>query len=632
MPLKGLPVVRLLLCAGGLMLLWSTAMSGESAGLGTLRKANTIDPLPPGSIVLRGWIGEAIETCRRGGIMGQSVEDLVGPFAEREEDKQWRGEFWGKWFTSAALAYRYQADEELREKLQGAVAGMIATQTADGALTTYKKEAEFSNWDTWGRKYTLLGLLAWHEVAGDEEALAAARRHADRIVDYFGPGKADIAKNGMWTGMAAGSILEPMVLLYRRTGDRKYLEFAEYIVEAWEGAEGPDLVRKALAGVPVYEMFPGPDPSKPGYMSGGSSKAYEMMSCYEGLIELYRSTGEARYREAAVKVFENIRTTEITILGSGSSWERWCRGRSRQTEAVPEWMETCVTVTWMKLAGQLLRLTGEASYADEIERTVYNSLLGAQKGDGTWWCHYSPLEGKREAAPEQCAMHANCCVANGPRGLMLAPMLAVMQGERGPVINLFEAGTAKVPLASGRSVELEIVSDYPRDGKIEIVVNPKASEEFELCVRIPGWSKETRLLVNDEEIEGIEAGKYARVNRLWKAGDRVRLELDMTARLVRDPEGKEFVAVECGPLVFAVDRRVTRELETGEHIVADGAGRIAAVEVGETLPEGMRMAIDVPVEGPEGKGTVRLCDYASAGQTWTEESALRVWMPVRAEK
>ena len=74
----------------------------------------------------------------------------------------------------------------------------------------------------------------------------------------------------------------------------------------------------------------------------------------------------------------------ITIIGSGSSWERWCSGHMRQTEPLPEWMETCVTVTWIKLAAQLLRQTGDPMYADRIELSACNALIGAQKTDGTW--------------------------------------------------------------------------------------------------------------------------------------------------------------------------------------------------------------------------------------------------------
>ena len=590
----------------------------------TPKVPDALEFLPPGNVKFSGWIGEHIEVCKRGRIMAQSVPDLVRPFAVREEDQLWRCEFWGKWFTSAALAYRYEADPALWTVLQGAVEDLIATQTPDGSITTYKPSAELANWDVWGRKYTLLGLLAWHDLTGDPKALEAARRHADRILQQVGPGNADIATLGWWNGMAASSILEPMVLLYRQTGELRYLQFARYIVQSWENPKGPDLVRKALNGVSVFKMFPGPDPTQKGYMSGGSSKAYEMMSCFEGLVELHRVTGEAQYLEAAKKAFADIRDTEITIIGSGSSWERWCNGHTRQAEPVPEWMETCVTVTWIKLAGQLLRLTGDPLYADEIERSAYNPLLAAQKDDGTWWCHYSPLEGRRQPAPEQCNMHMNCCVANGPRGLMLLPVLAVMNGGNGPIINFYEPGAATVPLHSGNTVQLEIKSDYPRAGVVDVVVRPASAENFTLSLRIPAWSRATKVELNGKTVTDIKPGDYARLTRTWKPGDRVRLALDFTVSCEKDPGGSGRVAITRGPVVFSLDKRITKPASGSGVVEADTRGVVKAVAA---KPVGVRMALDVPFDAGGKRVMLRFCDYASAGHTWGEDSTLRVWLP-----
>lgn len=598
-----------------------TRGAGVSPGV-----ADKLEFAPPGAVRFEGWIGESIETCRLARMLGQSVPDLVKPFQAREMEKWWRCEFWGKWFTSAALAYRCEASADLRAKLDEAVAGLIGAQAGNGSITSYKPEAELKEWDVWGRKYSMLGLLAHHDLFGDSGSLEAAKRLADHTLTQVGPGKRDIVELGMWTGMAASSILEPMVLLYRKTGDARYLEFANYIVRAWEGPKGPDLVRKALDGVSVFKMFPGPDPTKKGYMSGGASKAYEMMSCYEGLLELYRVTGEPRNLAAAKRVFDDIRDTEITILGSGSSWERWCDGRRRQAEPVPEWMETCVTVTWMKLASQLLRLTGDPAYADEIERSTYNALLAAQKDDGTWWCHYNPLEGHRVPAPEHCEMHMNCCVANGPRALMLLPALAVMTAADGAAINFFEPASATVPLGGGGSVRLEIRSDYPRPGAIEIGVTPEREGAFTLALRIPSWSRTSQVTVNGERVDGVQSGTYLPLRRAWKKGDRIRLELDFAVRSAEEPGGSGRVAIVRGPQVFVVDKRVTGPAEGSGRVKVETDGTVAAKAV-EDCPAGVRMVLQVPFSAGGQQASLRMCDYASAGRTWGTDSTFRVWLP-----
>src|SRR5690606_20300023 len=102
-----------------------------------------------------------------------------------------------------------------------------------------------------------------------------------------------IVTKGNYRGMAASSVLEPMVKLYRLSGDKKYLAFSEEIVREWGLPQGPQLISKA--SVDVSKRFPKPEQW---YSPEQGQKAYEMMSCYEGLLELYRITGDEQYKGA----------------------------------------------------------------------------------------------------------------------------------------------------------------------------------------------------------------------------------------------------------------------------------------------------------------------------------------------
>ena len=587
-------------------------------------------PLPPGAVRLGGFLGQSVDDCIRSGIGAQDVAALVAPFRVRDETWSWRTEFWGKWFTSAAWAWRYNQDPAMRRKLDEAVAGLLATQTPDGYIGTYREEARLSNWDVWGRKYVLLGLLSYHELTGDAAALAAAVRSADYLMKTIGPGKyRSINDTGRWNGLASGSILEPVVRLYRATGEKCYLEFAQWIVGQWGEYDGPRLVDQALQGVPVLEMFPKPLPAPTSYAHYGQSKAYEMMSCYEGLEELHRQTGEPTWRTAVERLVANVRENEITIVGSGSSGERWCGGARRQHEPVPHWMETCVTATWIKLLAQVHRLGGDPRLVDDLERGVYNALLGALGADATWWSHYSPLAGVRGPAPEQCDMHQNCCVASGPRALVLVPQLAIMQGREGPVVNLFCAGSARAATPSGGGVALNVKTDYPAGDTVAIGVSPDRREGFALRLRVPGWSEATELRVNGESVP-VEPGTYAIVRRTWAPGDTVTLKLDLRARAVAMPGGQPYTAVVRGPVVLAFDKRITRDLGGDEWAglrVRTGAGRVVEARP-VAVAGGIRPAFEVPFRSASGReATIRMCDYASAGETWSATSKLRVWLP-----
>jgi hypothetical protein len=609
------------------------ARAAESSSGGAGAPAAVTDahrPLPPGGVRLGGLLGQRLDDCVRNGIGAQDVAALVAPFRARDETWSWRTEFWGKWLTSAAAAWRYGRDPALRATLREAVRALLATQSPDGYLGTYVEDARLTNWDVWGRKYVLLGLLSWHELTGDASALAAAARSADYLLESLGPGKArSINETGRWNGLASGSILEPVVLLHRATGEKRYGDLARWIVGQWAEYDGPRLVDQALQGVPVLEMFPKPLPAPKSYAHYGQSKAYEMMSCYEGLAELHRQTGDATFRLAVESVVRTIRETEITIVGSGSCAERWCGGALRQHEDLPAWMETCVTATWIKLLAQVHRLTGDPGYVDEIERAAHNALLGALGRDGSWWAHYSPLAGARSAAPEQCGMRQNCCVASGPRAFALLPQLAVMQGAEGPVLNLYGPLSARAATPSGAGVALRVETDYPAGGAIAVTVTPDRPEAFALRLRVPAWSAATDLRVNGQALSA-EPGTYAVVRRRWTPGDTVTLTLDLRARAVPMPGERPFTAVVRGPVVLAFDRRITRDLEgEGWDGLRLRAGPDRTVDARPAAAAGgLRMAFDVPFRSASGReATLRMGDYASAGETWSAASKLRVWLP-----
>lgn len=231
----------------------------------------------------------------------------------------------------------------------------MATQSADGYIGTYPDSCHLGDWDIWGRKYVLLGLLAYYDQTKETVALEAARRVADHLIAEAGPGSGtNIAATGWigWKGLASCSVLEPITLLYQRTGEKRYLDFARHIVRSWDepnrlAPAGLRLIQEAIGETAPWKM-------------SGAPKAYEMMSCFEGLCELYRVTAEPLYLEAVQRLVDALVRDEIMIAGSGSVAEIWCHGAVRQSEPLYQGMETCVTATWMKLMYQMLRLTGDS--------------------------------------------------------------------------------------------------------------------------------------------------------------------------------------------------------------------------------------------------------------------------------
>lgn len=605
------------------------SIAGNSFGQKPVKPAEIDNLIPASSATLGGFVGQKLDASYKNRILAQDVNRLVEPFRNRTEDRCWQTEFWGKWFTSAVLAYKYRPEPQLKTILDQAVSGLLSTQTPDGYIGNYADSKHLEQWDIWGRKYCMLGLLAYYDLTKDKNSLLAVRKLADHLIKELADKKALIVKQGNHHGMAASSVLEPICQLYSRTGDQRYLDFANEIVRQWETSEGPQLISKS--GVDVSKRFPKP---KNWFGAEQGQKAYEMMSCYEGLLELYRLTGKKEYREAVEKTWQNILNTEINITGSGSGVECWFGGKHLQTMHIDHYQETCVTATWIKLSQQLLRLTGEAKYADAIELTWYNALLGSMYTDGSDWAKYSPLAGQRLQGSEQCGMGLNCCVASGPRGLFTFPLTAVMSNNDGINVNFFAEGSYHLQTPGGKKVEVIQKTDYPVTGNIAIKVVPAKEELLKVCVRIPQWSQLSVLTVNGQPVvDGVTPGKYVEISRIWKSGDVINLTLDMRGRVVRMGDAPENMAIVRGPIVLTRDARLgTPNVDETIKPFVDKDGFVNLEPAGVNQ-DGIWMKFKSPFmieshKETESKPTeIILCDYASAGNTLDEHSWFRVWLP-----
>ncbi len=597
-------------------------------------------------------LGSLMDSCIQNGVMGVDYHLYSIPFSDHtdDHDPKFKGEFWGKWYTSAMLAYGYQPEEAYQKIIDASLKEIMETQEKDGRISSYSRQNTFDMWDIWGRKYVLLGLISNYEQTGNKKVLKAASRLTDELIDIAGPGKTKLTETGLQVlgSMSSTTILEPVVLVYKHTGEQKYLDFARYMVAQWSEPNaytdrGMMLIEDALEGVPPLKI--------------SSPKAYEMMSCYEGLCELYRVTGEQQYLEAVERFARSVIEREIMVVGSGSSAELWFDGAFRQTEMLEQPMETCVTVTWMKLCYQLLRLTGDPLWADQMEITLYNALMGAMNKSGDWWAYFSSLAGERMPSPMQVPQcNSSCCVANGPRGLLLTPLWSVMQNKEGPVVNLYNKGEWSMKLKDGHEVKLAQETTYPQEGLVVITIEQDRDMEYNMGLRIPEWSKETLLTVNGES-HMVTAGEYANIHRNWSNGDQITVQLDMRGRVIQAPGNVNDLAVMRGPIVLAMDNRMVEsagynlwlypegaiwhhkdELGGVDYVLPDtvsesGVVKYIQLNPVKEKPEEVWMAFEVPFLyrhthffGHEVRPLV-MCDYASAGNGYSEENLFRVWIP-----
>ncbi|MFT4156242.1 beta-L-arabinofuranosidase domain-containing protein [Parafilimonas sp.] len=580
------------------------------------------------AFVMSGYVGNKINLCINNGILKTDENYLVEPFRHKEEERQWQSEFWGKWLTSAADAYRYTKDKRLLEKLKNAVNGLLATQMPDGYIGNYAPAYRLKEWDIWGMKYCLLGLLDYYDLTRDGATLIAMKKLADYVITSVKKSDIPFYRLGNYKGMAAASILEPIVRLYGVTKNEPYLDFAKYIVDSWKDPQSAQLIIKALNHIPVGKRFPVPSSW---YGPDNGQKAYEMMSCYEGLLELYRVTGEKDYLNAVLAAANDICESEIMITGSGASMECWFGGAFMQSVPTKHTMETCVTVTWLKLCFQLLQVTGDGKWANEIEKGYYNALLGAMKPDGSTWSKYIGMEGVKVLGEDQCGMHTNCCIANGPRGIMVAAKAALLAGRNMVAVNFYTPLKAGLLLNNDQKkpVEIEMATGYPASNRVQIKVIPGEMSAFALLLRVPEWAHQFTITVNGEKVAADIKDHYARVDRNWSKGDVVEISFEMEVRPFRLENDPYHVALLYGPLVLAVDKRYNESPFYQAYERFDEHGKIACRVSGSKY--GGLLDIWVPLR-KEADGLVQqneeICftDFATAGNTWSAASAYKVWL------
>ncbi len=515
------------------------------------RLPDAAQTISPGAVQLEGWLGNRVGKNGQERLAKVDLEPLLAGFRKKPGVHPWIGEHIGKWMHAATLAWAYSQDDELRRKLDSAAAELIKAQEPDGYLGTYLPAQRFglfpnADWDVWSHKYCLMGLLTYYQYTGSQPALEASRKAGNLLLATFGSGKKSLLSAGTHVGMAATSVLEPMVLLYRFTGDDRYLGFCESIVKSWDEPGGPRIIKALLETRQVNKT--------------ANAKAYEMLSNLVGLCELARVTGDRKLLEPVLIAWEDIVGKRLYLTGSASQGEHFKEDYFLPSESSAHVAETCVTTTWIQLNSQLLRSTGHARYGNELERTFYNHLSAAQRPDGREWCYFTALEGTKPYGPG-----INCCVSSGPRGMALVPPHAflVIPGKEGAseclAINLFEALKATIQLG-GKAVEIRQhpVRLGPDESGLQVSLAVADSARFGLAVRQPAWA--TGMKIKSAQGETLTAaardGWLTLPDREWKETTSITITFTVGCGLVAGTHGNlNRAALTWGPFVLAYDEK-----------------------------------------------------------------------------
>lgn len=569
------------------------------------------------NIQLSGYLGGRIDANVTERLLKIDEKGILECFYNRPGNQTWVGEYAGKYLHAAARAWRNSGNPELKTQMDRIADILINCQLSDGYLGTYLPANYWTEWDVWAHAYDLQGLISYYSVTGYQPAIDTSIKIGNLLSRTFGtkPGQINIEETDIEVGMASCSVLEPMTELYRYTGDKKYLDFCNYIIAAYEHPHGPKIISTLNTIGKVNKV--------------ANAKAYEMMSNFTGLVKLYQLTGNPELLKVVKIAWNDISTYKLYITGTSSEREHFQEDFVLKADNTVNMGEGCVSTTWLQFNQVMFNLTGESKYMDEIEKTIYNHLLAAENPETGCVSYYTALQGKK---PYRCDIYAHCCLASVPRGIAAIPELAITKkSDAGLNINLYTTAQLndKINTVDGKevAVHVEMTSQFPEKGAAEININTEKNAEFILSLRVPVWSKNYIAKVDRTDYKGIP-GQY--LNIITKTGNKslkILVSFDLNSQLLDGGISYPgYVAIKTGCQILALDQSLNPEIINLDKVEIESA-TIKQLS-SNSLPKGWFGSEIYSVNGFVDNKPIILyfVPFAEAGQTGGE---LRVWIKKR---
>ncbi len=481
-----------------------------------------------------------IQNVRVGGELGRRMEvtvwnnlmvldadrDFLKPFQDRKAKDGYIG--LGKLIDSWVRLAAYTKDEKVIQRKNHVVNAALATQEKDGYIGLLVPEQRvWTLWDAHEMSYLVMGLTTDYEYFGSQTSLDAAKKLADYLITRLSAEPDRVMDPTLSFEMPTTGLAQAFLNLSDRCGDARYKEFA--------------IAREKLN---TWNL-----PIVTGRWGKVEGHAYAYMARCLAQLHLYREQG-------APELLSQTRTTldfltqknGLVITGTCGDHECW----HDTQEGTINLGETCATAYLVRLMDDLLRLTGDARYGDVMERAIFNALFAAQSPDGRHIRYYTPFDGKRTYFEKD----TYCCPCNYRRIIGELPGLVYYRAKNGVAVNLYSGSEAEFPLANDVTVSLKQETDYPNSGNVVIQVNPSKASAFTVLLRIPRWTANPALHINGEaHAVTAKPGEFQAVEREWKPGDRITLELPMPARWVKGRVAQAGrVALMRGPVVYCLSR------------------------------------------------------------------------------
>lgn len=528
-----------------------------------------------------GFWADRFETCRTGTIpfmgdlmAGTERSQFLHNFrvAAGLADGRHRGAPWNdgdfyKWLEAAAAVYAASPDPALMRRMDDAVEVIAKAQRADGYLHTpvlianrngdaaAKPFADRLNFEMYNFGHLFTAACVHHKATGKKTLLDVAVKAADFLCRAFESPSPELARNNVCPAHYMGTID-----LYRHTRDRKYLALAVKFLDLRDVATGGTDDNQDR--IPFRKQ------------TQAAGHAVRANYLYAGAADVYAETGDESLLAPLRPIWANVVTRKMYVTGAcgalydGASPDgsknqaqiarvHQAYGRDYQLPHSTAHNETCAAIGNVLWNDRMLRITGDAKYADVVDLALSNAVLAGVSLDGKRFFYTNTLR-QLDAMPAPLRWSRDreewiscyCCPPNVARIVAQAHTFAYGRSPGAVWVHLYGGSTLDTTLPDGGRVKLRQETQYPWDGAVKLTIETPG--EFAVRLRIPGWA-------DGATVDGapVPAGRYAEVKRAWKAGDVIALSLPMRPKLVEAhplvEEARNQVAVTRGPLVYCLE-------------------------------------------------------------------------------
>ncbi len=502
-----------------------------------------------------------------------------------------------KALEGALYSLEHYDNPPLAVRVEHTIDRILAAQQPDGFLIScFIVKDQDKRWEnlrmqhqTYNAGHFFEMAVEHHRLTGDDKVLDAAIKFADHIDGIFGPGKRYDVGGHQEIELA-------LIKLYRVTGDRRYLELSKFFLDERGHVHGTERKRFDPNTLPPYppnvDHLPESERRRALFVAKWSRRSGRMQDhkplveqdavghavragyTYATIADILRYMDAPDYARALDRIWEDVVYRKMYITGSVGTAQYSDEGFGDPYRLPNKtYCESCANIAHVLWQQRMATLKAEAQYADVMELALYNGAISGISIEGNAFFYQNPLES--QGAKRSSWIGLACCPTNFTRFTPQVGGFMYAVGRGDIYVNLYAASTASIETEEGSTIQIDQATDYPWDGNIRLTVTPHKSSRFTLCLRIPGWSKgqpvpsdlyhfadssvkPVTLNVNGKRADAFtESDGYVHLNRRWRKGDVVTLNLPMPihrvhahAKIEAD-QGK--VSLMRGPIVYCLE-------------------------------------------------------------------------------